>query len=345
LPVKNLVFLLCLVALGFVFQLYTTHNTYTHKETIQEKTEYEFYGTSEDPEPFNRSVFALYEWNIPIKRKLIQEMWKTESNLKSQSLKPDIELFVAIITGYSRDSMHFRKTVRNTWLPHLIDKGIKYKFFLGKPTKTVKDDIQRRSYVDGRPYISKNEKVYGDMVFGPFLDTYRNLTMKTLFATKWAIAHYRFRWFLKVDDDVYLNVTELQSRLSSFNESQHYLGKIEQFSPHRHNDAKPEWIFSWDEVPQDYSPWFKFAHGWTYILSDFATKLLANESWPRLHAEDCNTGMVLISHNISVQHTPNIFNYNNVNEKPSCGETILAIHFPEPLKDVNQVLKCNKEKT
>ena len=67
--------------------------------------------------------------------------------------------------------------------------------------------------------IYKESKLYNDIVMFNFLDTYLNLTIKTLVSLNWAANTYNTQVFIKSDDDVILNIHKIYQRLVSLGES------------------------------------------------------------------------------------------------------------------------------
>ena len=61
--------------------------------------------------------------------------------------------------------------------------------------------------------IYEEEKLYNDIVMFNFLDTYLNLTIKTLVSLNWAVNTYNTQMFMKNDDDVIFNVKTIYNRL------------------------------------------------------------------------------------------------------------------------------------
>ena len=61
--------------------------------------------------------------------------------------------------------------------------------------------------------IYEEEKVHNDIVMFNFLDTYLNLTIKTLVSLNWAVNTYNTQMFIKNDDDVIFNVKIIYHRL------------------------------------------------------------------------------------------------------------------------------------
>ena len=57
--------------------------------------------------------------------------------------------------------------------------------------------------------LHEEAQLYDDIVVFDFLDTYVNLTIKTLVSLNWIFNVYKTDIYLKVDDDVLFNVTDV----------------------------------------------------------------------------------------------------------------------------------------
>ena len=73
-----------------------------------------------------------------------------------------------------------RSTIRETWGKEgkLSDVMVRTVFLLGK---SEKDIFQAR--------LDEEDAKYGDIVQSNFIDTYNNLTLKTMSGLKWAVDH------------------------------------------------------------------------------------------------------------------------------------------------------------
>ncbi len=106
-----------------------------------------------------------------------------------------------------------RKMLRATWANAKLYKDhAKFLFFVGK-AKTQWWDTRLHDEIEAN----------GDLVVGDFDDTYRNLSLKGLFALNWISKYCRSaRFAIKADDDTFLNVfklTEILNKLDSAVES------------------------------------------------------------------------------------------------------------------------------
>lgn len=114
----------------------------------------------------------------------------------------DIELLILITS--KRANMESRMAIRNTWgkLGNRMD--VSMAFVLGDGL----DDVLSLS-------LSEENYEYGDLIRGNFLDTYTNLTLKTISYLEWVDKYCnRAKYILKTDDDVFINVPRLMKFLS-----------------------------------------------------------------------------------------------------------------------------------
>ena len=92
---------------------------------------------------------------------------------KSDSITDDILLLVVVCSAVG--NVEQRKTVRETWAKDQEDmEDVKVVFMLGN---SLNDSLQAN--------VIHEAQVYGDIVQESFLDTYANLTIKSLMLLKW----------------------------------------------------------------------------------------------------------------------------------------------------------------
>ncbi|XP_028396342.1 beta-1,3-galactosyltransferase 1-like [Dendronephthya gigantea] len=166
-------------------------------------------------------------------------------------------LFILVLINSAAGSeSHFQKrmAIRKTWgKPIIGHKKWKIAFFLGKTNKRLTDEKRLME-----------AKQYGDIIIGDFPDTYRNITQKLMMAFKWT-SKINYKYLLKTDDDVYVNIplliTWINGRLHP-NEPLYagvlYRAKIIRDPSHRH-------FVRWSDLPQQSYPWYP--KGALYVLS------------------------------------------------------------------------------
>jgi hypothetical protein len=131
------------------------------------------------------------------------------SNLEKNKTKPRV--FIGVVSA----PHHFdkRKWIRETWVQSLdssiVNATFEYGFFIGSSSNDSLIDVQ----------VTEEGKKYDDIIhLLDVIDSYRNLTLKTLALLDWTKHYYdgdRIDFILKADDDVYVNVYNLAQVVSS----------------------------------------------------------------------------------------------------------------------------------
>ncbi|KAJ8704713.1 hypothetical protein PYW07_011901 [Mythimna separata] len=116
---------------------------------------------------------------------------------------PDLEKVLSMLKG----NKNFKKVKEKLVLPDVSDPDYKVVFLLGMPTN------DNDSYVQNK--IEEESEKYGDVIQEGFVDSYNNLTLKSIMMLKWITNNCNdsVRYFLKTDDDMYINVPSLIENL------------------------------------------------------------------------------------------------------------------------------------
>ncbi|KAG1713911.1 Lactosylceramide 1,3-N-acetyl-beta-D-glucosaminyltransferase [Nymphon striatum] len=172
-----------------------------------------------------------------------------------------------------------RQIVRNTWASELR-KNSKFRvvFIIGHADGYVEMNKQ---------FLDYEIKTFKDIVKGNFLDTYRNITLKSVFLLSWANKFCpNVDYVMSMDDDTYINNDNLIAYLDSKRQFLNFLAgyTLENKTPFRSPLSK--WYASYQSYPDNVYP--KFAMGAGYIMSsDVVSKLhqcTINE--PLFHLDD-----------------------------------------------------------
>ncbi|XP_060074615.1 beta-1,3-galactosyltransferase 1-like [Ylistrum balloti] len=172
------------------------------------------------------------------------------------------EVFLFIAVSVSSSGFKQRSVIRNTWgsIVHNNNK-VKLLFFLGNPNDTK---IQRA--------ILNESEHYHDIVQDNFMDSYRNLTLKSIFILKWTSKFcVNTSYVLKADDDMFINVPYLINYLNSTEKRNAVIGqRIALSKPIRNKTSK--WYTSEKMYRDKYYPYY--TSGTSYVISgDILTKL------------------------------------------------------------------------
>ncbi|XP_030758173.1 beta-1,3-galactosyltransferase 5-like [Sitophilus oryzae] len=168
----------------------------------------------------------------------------------------NVPVFLLVLVSSAANHLHHRHIIRTTWGQQRT--GIKIIFVLGK----VQDNILQREIV-------KESNVYGDIIQGNFLDTYRNLTYKTMSAFKFMLYHCKkASYMLKIDDDDFVNVPLLLNFLKndlsvSGTDNVFICNHLTGYQVSRNVSSK--WYVSEMDLSDDFYP--SYCAGWYVLLS------------------------------------------------------------------------------
>lgn len=145
---------------------------------------------------------------------------------------PDMgnSLQLLIIIASAPSHSEARMAVRQTWGHYKVRRDVSIAFMLGK---TNNSSLQNQ--------LNSEEYMYGDIIQGKFLDTYDNLTLKTISMLEW-VDNYcpNVAFILKTDDDMFINVSKLLSMISKRNKNDRIIyGRLaKKWKPIRNKKSK-----------------------------------------------------------------------------------------------------------
>ncbi|CAL8248383.1 unnamed protein product [Merluccius merluccius] len=193
--------------------------------------------------------------------------------------RPQLVVAVPVAPG-DRTS---RDAVRRTWGARrdADDLPLLTVFFAG----VRKDDTD--------DMLAAESREHGDVVQMDFVDSYRNLTVKTLMIMHWVATHCRDApYAMKVDADVFVNVYRLAESLRGYPAEGFITGSvIRDGRPRR--DPRSKWYVSEDAYPDPYFP--PYVSGAGYVFSaDVARKVSqASRYVAMVPLEDVYVGLCL----------------------------------------------------
>ena len=216
--------------------------------------------------------------------------------------RPRLDMVITVLSIPTNFSM--RNILRDTWVSATrgnTSPSVRHVFLLGAPL-----DKQTQ------PLIDAEAKKHNDIVQMSFVDSYQNLTLKTMMMLEWATAVcYNARYIYKVDEDVFSNIMALINITKQSTENTSILGeqRLREY-PHRSRVGRNgKWFVNFTEYPRsDYPP---FPAGPRYLVPMTITSTLLNVSLhtPVIHLEDVYMGLLL-------EKTP----YNVTNVKSMIGK-------------------------
>ena len=146
--------------------------------------------------------------------------------------------------------------------------------------------------------LQEEAHLYDDIVVFDFLDTYMNLTIKTVVSLNWIFKAYNTNIFLKVDDDVPLSISDVYSTLLRYihsNRSGHPENAITG-SCYSGVPVRRDLQHKWGVSRKEYSPstYPRYCIGLSYALTRSAVSMLLNQTHntPLIHLEDVSIGIL-----------------------------------------------------
>ena len=177
--------------------------------------------------------------------------------------------YLLIIVTSAPENTKRRTAIRNTWARyrsgHSLDSThFKTVFLLGK-SSILTERLQLES-----------EK-HKDILFGDYIDSYRNLTLKVQSGIVWAAESCQSKYLLKTDDDCFVNTKVLVEFLQKYNRhtEQLYAGhKLRSQEVVRLTHSK--WYVSQSDYPREQYP--PYASGTGYLLSSDVVQEIAQRN-------------------------------------------------------------------
>lgn len=169
--------------------------------------------------------------------------------------KDNKEVYLMVVICVAPGNFEHRHVIRNTWGSIVQSSAdVRLVFILGKPKD---NDIQLKIY---------NESVKNhDIVQENFIDSYRNLTLKSVAYLRWTQTFCQSaKYVLKVDDDMFINIPYLIGVLKHRKITNGIIGMVQNGArPIRDKSSKwytPHNVFSEQQYPQ-------YMSGTSYVIS------------------------------------------------------------------------------
>ena len=205
------------------------------------------------------------------------------SNPKPKN-KLEVELIAFVISHVNKSQV--RLAIRQTWANISHFPNLRVVFMLGT-VQSANDTIKKS--------IQNEVAMYNDIVQEDFIESYKNLTIKTFMGMKWVsqyCSHAKF--VLKVDDDVIVNTKQLLDYLRNLDKNQHantFICSKKDPTPVIRNTSS-KWYVSRSEYKLDFYP--VYCSGMAYIMTvNFARSLFnASQYMQQLFLEDTTVGII-----------------------------------------------------
>ena len=230
--------------------------------------------------------------------------------IKYPICKHNFELIILVKSSVS----HFgeRMFIRNTWGENAFDEEEKWKtFFLVAITNDIKDLQSLKEEVDE----------FNDVIIGHPMDDCTKMPLQQ-FGFEWSITHCNFRYLLKADDHVFVNVVNLLNFLYSEDtpKSKLYAGSV-----HFAADVKRSGMYAVSKKEYKRSVYPKYCSDICFVLSaDAVMKMHKNiPDVPLLKISDAYNGLLALASGINPMHNEKfqlsktcIFKKNDIMQVP-----------------------------
>lgn len=216
--------------------------------------------------------------------------------------------FLVLLIATEARQVEARNAIRQTWGNESVAPvlGFIRLFLLGKNEGEL-GILQQRM-------LEAESQRYHDIIQQDFLDTYKNLTLKTLMGINWVAVHCpQAGYVMKTDSDMFVNTEYLIYKLlrPELKPKKNYFtgNNMRGFAPNRNKNSK--WYMPPELYPNDKYP--TFCSGTGYVFSgDLARKIYGVSLRIRyLHLEDVYVGICLAELRIEPTPPPNEFLFNH----------------------------------
>jgi hypothetical protein len=250
----------------------------------------------------------------PYKNEKNQQLKNPEFNYilnpKHSICKNDKNILILFYSITSASHFEKRQIIRQLWSNYSVYPQIRFVFMTGLSSNQTVNQI-----------IKSESKNYGDIVQENFIDSYYNLTLKSIMGLKW-ISNYCSNsvFSVKVDDDVVINLNYLIEYLNNFKSNyinssleNVVLCKIWYNAVVSRNNNSKFYIAKTDYSDQNYPT---YCDGPAYIYStDIANKLFKISKYAKLFKfEDVYFGMLIDIYNNNSNNSAKIV-FKNYDKK------------------------------
>ncbi|KAM9844952.1 beta-1,3-galactosyltransferase 2-like [Aulostomus maculatus] len=229
-------------------------------------------------------------------------------NEPDKCTKSRLSPFLVLLIATEARQVEARNAIRQTWGNESVAPSLGFirLFLLGKNEGEL-GNLQQNM-------LEAESRRHHDIIQQDFLDSYKNLTIKTLMGMNWVALHcLQASYVMKTDSDMFVNTEYLIHKLlrPELRPKKDYFtgNNMRGFAPNRNKNSK--WYMPPELYPSEKYP--TFCSGTGYVFSgDLAQKIYrASLSIRYLHLEDVYVGICLAKLRIEPTPPPNGFLFNH----------------------------------
>ena len=217
----------------------------------------------------------------------------SNSDICSQNIfqKENVFLLVMILTA--PDETKRRKVIRATWanVTHVAGRRVATIFLLGNSTNKK---LER--------HVAQENKLFHDIVKKDFLDSYRNLTFKTMMGLRWVNSFCNgTKFILKIDTDMIPNIRNLVRHLETLADQRIFEG-CEMSKAPVVRDKRNKWFIPHELYP--YPTYPPYMRGTAYLLSGNLVNpaIRVSQNIQYIPIEDAYVGLLMKTIGVNPRH-------------------------------------------
>ncbi|XP_055771364.1 beta-1,3-galactosyltransferase 1-like [Salvelinus fontinalis] len=214
---------------------------------------------------------------------------------KCRKQNPFLVLMVPV-APYNRDA---RDAVRSTWGSErqVLGKEVRLFFLLGLPSGEETEQLQEK--------VLQESKEHQDLLQSDFIDSYKNLTIKTMVMMEWLSTRCpKASYAMKIDSDMFLNVNTLVNMLLHAPKQNYQTGLVARRGAVL-RDRNSKWYLPMEVFPELIYPPYALGLGYVFTL-DLPRKLVeASRHVKAVYIEDVYLGLCMKHLGIRPTDPPN----------------------------------------
>ncbi|XP_036837517.1 beta-1,3-galactosyltransferase 1-like [Oncorhynchus mykiss] len=202
---------------------------------------------------------------------------------KCREQNPFLVLMVPV-APYNREA---REAVRRTWGSErqVLGKEVRLFFLLGLPSGEETEQLQEK--------VLQESKEHQDLLQSDFIDSYKNLTIKTMVMMEWLSSRCpNASYAMKIDSDMFLNVNTLVNMLLHAPKQNYQTGLVARRGAVL-RDHNSKWYLPKEVFPEPVYPPYALGLGYVFTL-DLPRKLVeASRHVKAVYIEDVYLGLCM----------------------------------------------------
>lgn len=199
--------------------------------------------------------------------------------------------FLVLMVPVAPSDKTSRHAIRSSWggLRSVRGREVQVYFLLGsiapgnkmKPNQAVQNQILKES------------QLFHDIIQNDFVDSYGNLTVKTMLMFEWLRSHCpNSSYAMKIDSDIFLNVPNLIDLLLYAPRRSYVTGQVHHYSEVI-RDTRSKWYMPYSIYPKSHYPPYALGLGYAFSMDLPGRILEASARIKAFYIEDVYVGLCL----------------------------------------------------